>query len=78
MMVDNFSEFERLLARYQLAWEQWDWADTLHQEQANAELTAAVTALNTYIQEQKGLRGIPTRSRHHTVLYPRFRHHQVS
>jgi hypothetical protein len=74
--VDYFSEFQRLIARYQLAWDQWDWADPLHQEQANAELTAAVIALNTFIQEQKGLQGIPARGQHHAVIYRRLSRQQ--
>ncbi len=55
--MDLSGEFERLLAAYQIALERWNWADDLHQEQANAELTAAIIAVNTYIQEQKDLRG---------------------
>ncbi len=70
--MDYFGEFQQLIARYQLALDQWNWADSIHQEQANAELTAAVIALNTFIQEQKIMQGIAAQSSPGRVrIYPR-------
>ena len=65
--MDYGGEFQRLIVRYQLAWDHWEWADPLHQDQAMVELTATVIALNTFIQEQKTLAGFPTRGQYYSI-----------
>ncbi len=57
--MSDFREYQRLLERYQQALDQMNWADQLHEDQAAAEFSAAFTALDTYIQEQKILLGLP-------------------
>ncbi|MCY0881558.1 MAG: hypothetical protein OWS74_06140 [Firmicutes bacterium] len=71
-------EYQQLVWRYQSAWHRFDWVDSSYVDEVNAEITAAMMALDAYIKDRKKAWGYSIHTNYYTPAFLAWSSHQVS